>query len=173
MSIKDFNKPRPDSPYDQGYFKPQNPIKYISRDKRIIYRSSLEKKFCETCDKDPNILEWGSEMIRIPYTFKDFNAKTGQIQVKTLGYYPDYIIKVLTKSGEKKKYLVEVKAAAFLKCPPNISKNASRKTKISYIKKKRIYLQNKAKAIAAQEWCKKQSHEINYIFLTEKFFSGI
>lgn len=172
-NIKDFNKPTLNGPHKQGYYKLKNPIKYISKDKRIIYRSSLEYKFCKLCDEDPKILEWGSEIIRIPYTMKVKDVKTGQVSTKTYGYWPDYLIKIQCNDGTRKKYLIEVKAGAFLVDPEKPSKNATRQKKKSYIKKKKIYLTNKAKCLAAIEWCSKQTQIIEYKFLTESFFRGI
>ena len=39
-------------------FKPSNPQKYQGDPENIICRSSWERKFCNYCDTNPNILKW-------------------------------------------------------------------------------------------------------------------
>ena len=53
------------SQYKQGIYKPSD--KYVGSNKPI-YRSSWELKFFRWCDSNPNVLEWTSESICIPYT---------------------------------------------------------------------------------------------------------
>ena len=51
----------------QGIFLPINPKKYIGNEKPV-YRSGYELKFFRWCDNNPNVLEWASEAVIIPYT---------------------------------------------------------------------------------------------------------
>ena len=51
----------------KGKYITRNSAKYRGDYRNIIYRSSWELKFMKYCDMNPNILEWGSEEIVIPY----------------------------------------------------------------------------------------------------------
>ena len=53
------------------------------------------------CDRNPNILEWGSEEIIIPYR----SPLDGRIH----RYFPDFYIKVRETGGKIQKYIIEVK----------------------------------------------------------------
>ena len=64
-----------------GRFVPTNPKKYKGNYTTIYYRSLWERKFMVYCDKNPNILQWGSEEIYIPY----FLPTDGKIH----RYFPD------------------------------------------------------------------------------------
>ena len=50
-----------------GKYRPTNIKKYRGDYRNIIYRSLWERKFMKYCDKNSNILEWGSEEVIIPY----------------------------------------------------------------------------------------------------------
>ena len=67
-------------------FKPSFPRKYKGNAKNIICRSSWERRFCNYCDINENIIEWGSEEFFIPYV----SPKDNRVH----RYYPDFIIKV-------------------------------------------------------------------------------
>ena len=51
----------------RGRYIPSKPQKYKGDSSNIIYRSLWERKFMVYCDRNDNILEWGSEEIIIPY----------------------------------------------------------------------------------------------------------
>ena len=53
------------------------------------------------CDKNSNILEWGSEEIIIPYR--------SPLDQRIHRYFPDFYIKVRDNSGKVKKYVIEIK----------------------------------------------------------------
>ena len=84
-----------------GKFRPINIEKYRGNQLNIIYRSLWERKFMKYCDKNPNILEWGSEEIIIPYR-SPFDNRIHM-------YFPDFYIKVRENTGQIKKYIIEVK----------------------------------------------------------------
>ena len=135
-----------------GRYSPKDTTKYKGDPKNIIYRSSWELKFMIYCDKNPAILEWGSEEIFIPYI--------SPLDGKRHKYYPDFYIKVRDKTGKVKKYLVEVKPAYQVK-GPQVQK---RKTK-KYITEVTTYAVNQAKWTAAKEFC--ADHMWEFIILTE------
>lgn len=163
MGYKDFNKPRKNAwCQNTGYYPLKNPDKYINSDKRVIYRSKMELKFCANCDENPKIIRWASEeeFMAIQYIHP--------LKQKISKYYPDYYVEVQTKDGIK-KYMVEVKPRDMLKKPPPLHPNATRKQIINRNKKLANIATNLAKNRAASEWCKKRG--IQYIFLTETFFN--
>lgn len=55
----------------------------------------------ETFDKNPNIIAWASESIRIPYV----NPFTGKATV----YIPDFLVTYHNKSGTQVSEIIEVK----------------------------------------------------------------
>ena len=69
----------------KGKFHPTNTKKYRGDVHNIIYRSLWERKFMVYCDKNPDIVEWGSEEIIIPYM--------SPLDRKRHRYFPDFYIK--------------------------------------------------------------------------------
>ena len=93
----------------RGRYIPSKPKKYKGDSSNIIYRSLWERKFMVYCDRNDNILEWGSEEIIIPYR----SPLDGRIH----RYFPDFYVKVKQKDGSVKKMLIEVKPKA--QCEPS------------------------------------------------------
>ena len=104
-------------------------------------------------DLNPNILSWGSESVIIPYQ----NPLTGRVS----RYFVDFNVTMRDKSGELKKYLIEVKPYA--QTIPPVQKN--RKTK-SLMRQQAEYVKNQAKWQAAMQWS--QKHDQTFVILTEK-----
>ena len=88
----------------RGRYIPANPKKYKGDPSNIIYRSLWERKFMVYCDANDRILEWGSEEFFIPYR--------SPLDGKVHRYFPDFYVKVKTKEGKLKKWVVEVKPKA-------------------------------------------------------------
>lgn len=84
----------------RGPYSPKNPKKYVG-DKVPYYRSSWERVFMETCDMNPNVIEWASEPLRIPYFNPFKNAWTV--------YVPDFVIVYRDKSRSTVAELIEIK----------------------------------------------------------------
>ena len=135
-----------------GVFKPQNPKKYRGDYRNIIYRSLWERKFMVFCDSNPNILQWGSEEVVIPYR----SPVDGRIH----RYFVDFNIKIRTKSGVVKKYLIEIKPKKQTVPPPESKK----KTK-TYRTNAMTYLKNRAKWEAAKDWA--EDRQMDFMILTE------
>ena len=146
-----------DGKYNQGYFRPQNPQKYIGNPNNIVYRSSWELRFMRWCDRNENIIEYGSEEFFIPYI--------SPVDNRVHRYYPDFIIKVKESTGKIKTYVIEVKPARQT-VPP---KKKSRITK-SFLYEAQTYAVNQAKWKAAEEWCADRLLEFKVI--TEKELFG-
>jgi hypothetical protein len=137
--------------YNQGRFHPQNPEKYKGDHNNIIYRSSWEIKFMRYCDRNPSVLEWGSEEFFIPYLDPTTN--------KVRRYFPDFFIKVKTSKGEIKRYIIEVKPKRQT-IPPQ---QTPKKRKKTFINEVMTYEKNIAKWKAAKEFCEDRKLEFKII----------
>lgn len=140
-----------DGKYNQGYFRPQNPQKYLGDPNNIVYRSGWELKFMRWCDRNENILEYGSEEFFIPY----FDPTTSRVR----RYFPDFIIKVREQSGDIKKYVIEIKPKRQTIPPVQTSKKRTR----TFINEVKTYAVNEAKWKAAKEFCADRMLEFRII----------
>ena len=154
MSIKNV-KPTKNSGFNQGYFKPDFPEKYIGPTP-IIYRSSWERKFMIWCDKNDKVEKWSSEPVEIKYWYR----KTS----KAHKYYPDFYFKQLQQDGSYKEYLVEIKPKAQIQ-PPQMPKKRSKKALESFKFLAEQYVKNMDKYNAAKEYASNRGW--NFIILTE------
>ncbi len=140
----------------KSLFKPTKPKKYKGDARNIICRSSWERRFCNWCDTNESILEWGSEEFWIPYL--------SPIDNRTHRYFPDFIIKVKESTGDIKTYVIEVKPKRQTK-PPIKKKRVSK----SYLYEIKTYSVNQAKWNAASEWCKDRKIEFKVLTENELF----
>ena len=85
----------------KGKYQPLFPTKYKGDCTNIIYRSLWERKFMVYCDKNENILEWGSEEIIVPYR--------SPVDNRYHRYFPDFYIKYKDNNGKIKKSIIEIK----------------------------------------------------------------
>lgn len=131
----------------QGVYTPNHPEKYIGNVKEIIYRSSWELSFNKFLDNNPNVLNWNSEEIAIPYKHP--------IKGKMARYYPDYWIKYKNKDGVVKTEIIEVKP----KNQVNKPKRGSKHDKMRWIV-------NMEKWKAAKMFCDRNN--IEFRILTEQ-----
>ena len=76
--------------FKQGAFTPRNPDKCMNKS-APRYRSSWELVFMQMCDNHPHIVQWGSEVVKIPYV----NPLTGKLVTVVV---PDAIIVVKARS---------------------------------------------------------------------------
>lgn len=112
-----------------------------------------ERKFMVWCDKNENILEWGSETIVIPYV--------SPVDNRFHRYFPDFYIKARTRTGKTLKYIVEIKPKA--QCaPPKAQKKVTKR----YLTEIKTYAVNDAKWKAAKEYC--ADRKMQFMILTEK-----
>jgi hypothetical protein len=135
-----------------GIYRANNPNKYKGNPMNIIYRSLWELKFMKFCDNNPSIVEWGSEEVIIPYR--------SPIDGRVHRYYVDFYIKVLTKDGEYRKYLIEIKPKNQTAPPPP----PKRQTKL-YKDKVLTFIKNQAKWQAANNFC--ETRQMKFLILTE------
>tara|TARA_B100000686_G_C15916898_1_gene537626 strand:- start:2 stop:445 length:444 start_codon:yes stop_codon:yes gene_type:complete len=136
-----------------GRYVPTNPKKYKGNPTTIYYRSLWERKFMVYCDKNPRILEWGSEEIIIPYLL----PTDGKVH----RYFPDFYIKVKRSDNKIRKMIIEVKPEKYTKPP----KKPKKETK-SFIKDVYEWGRNQAKWKHAREYCRDRN--MDFLILTEK-----
>jgi len=136
-----------------GKFKPSNPGKYKGDPTNIIYRSLWERKLMVWCDRNENVVEWGSEEIIIPYI--------SPVDSRVHRYFPDFYVRARTRSGRTEKFIIEVKPLAQTKEP----KKKSKVTK-TYLNEIKTYAVNQAKWRAAREYC--NDRRMKFLVLTEK-----
>ena len=161
--------------YTQGYFVPKHPekcvnlhpensqydiVKAIKPTDTCTYRSSWELKFMMFCDKYSSILEWGSEILKIPYI--------SEVDGKQHKYVTDFYFVCRDRNKNIVKYILEVKP----KCQiavlnehneiiyPNPPKHRTQKTIRSWQERCNILRINNSKWTYARKWCK----DHGYIF---------
>ena len=139
--------------YYQGKFKPKNPSKYKGNPCEIYYRSSWEKKFMIFCDNNDSIIEYSSEETVIPYRC----PTDGRVH----RYYPDFYIKVKSKTGSISKYLIEVKPKRQVAGPVEKPKRKTAAWKREVL----TYMKNRAKWAAAEDFC--EDRQMKFLILTE------
>ena len=139
-------------PYS-GKYKPAYPRKYKGNPTNIIYRSLWERKFMDFCDHNNSIIEWGSEEIIIPYRC----PTDGRVH----RYYPDFYIKVKSRTGQAKKYIIEVKPKKQTQKP---NEKPKRKT-AAWKREVLTYIKNRAKWDAAEDFC--EDRQMSFVILDE------
>ena len=143
-------------PYLQGVYKPVT--KKYKGSQHPVYRSSWELRFFKWCDNNPNVIEWTSESVVIPYT--------SPIDNKTHRYFVDNTVKI--KEGDKLvKYLIEIKPKKqTVKPKPHGNKKQS-----TILYENMNYIRNMAKWAAAEKWCKTRGYKFQ-ILTEEHLFNG-
>ena len=137
----------------QGIYSPRHPEKYVGK-QPIRYLSSWELKFFRWCDYlNPNVLEWASEAVIIPYI--------NPIDGKAHRYYTDGVLAIREGAGIS-KYVIEIKPSKQLS-PPVPGK---RKKQSTIIHENVQFITNNAKWEAARKWCCEKGYK--FLILTEK-----
>jgi len=154
MSIKNV-KPTNNSGFNQGYYKPLYPDKYVGK-VPVIYRSSWELKFMKMCDNREDIVKWASEPVEIKYCSSMDN--------KEHSYFPDFYIKV-KKGKQFEETLVEIKPEQQLKKPEPPTKNSKQALK-NYKFLAEQFIKNRDKYKYAKEWAKNRGWR--FVVMTEK-----
>lgn len=137
--------------WNQGIFKPKNTEKYIGN-LPITYRSSWERTLMNVFDNHPNVEQWASESIQIPYV-SPFDGRWHK-------YIPDFLVVYTDKNGKKHGEVIEVKPST--QTHPELARSKRDKEAI---------ILNQAKWQYAIEWCKKQGLEFR-IMTEEQIYAG-
>jgi len=139
--------------FAQGKFNLKNPDKYVGN-KTPTYRSGWEFTFMKFCDEHPNVSQWASEAIRIPYR----NPLTGKHTI----YVPDFFIVYADKGGRKRVELIEVKPSS-----------QALKEKLGRSRANQAhYVVNQAKWEAARAWCKQKGIFFRIVTEQDIFHNG-
>lgn len=133
------------SKVQSGEFTPKNPDKYKGR-YPINYRSSWELTVFNMFDAHPNVLEWASESLKIPY----MHPFKGNMTY----YVPDIVAKFIDKNGRQHVEVIEIKPL----------KETLREHAKSRYDQAMIVI-NEAKWKAAQAFCSRQG--MRFRILTE------
>jgi hypothetical protein len=136
-----------------GTFRPKNPQKYKGDYTNIIYRSSWELKLMMWFDTHPDVLEWSSEEIIIPYR--------SPIDGKVHRYFPDFYVRKRNKDGIIETIIVEVKPYAQTQEPKK-----QKKVSKSYINEVKTWGINSYKWKAARDYC--EDRKWKFQIITEK-----
>jgi hypothetical protein len=137
----------------KGTFRPTNPKKYKGDHRNIVYRSRWELMLMQKFDTHPDVLEWGSEEIIIPYR--------SPLDNRIHRYFPDFLVKMKNRDGKIEEVLIEVKPLAQTK-PPEIQSKPTKR----YINEVATWGVNSSKWKAAEEVCKDRGWRFQII--TEK-----
>lgn len=133
-----------------GTYTPINPKKYNGDYRKIIYRSSWEKRVMLWLDKNVNVISWSSEEIVVPYK--------SPADGKYHRYFVDFFAQVRTSDGKLKSYLLEVKPKKQA-TEPLVKKRLTKQ----YINEVVTWSVNQAKWAAATEYCKDRSWEFKIL----------
>ena len=109
----------------KGKFRASNPSKYKGDASKITYRSRWELVVMQNLDHHPDVLEWSSEEIIIPYR--------SPIDGKIHRYFPDFIVTKINSHGKKVTAIIEVKPYKQT-LPPKNTKGKRLKTFLTEVK---------------------------------------
>lgn len=158
--------------FTKGTFYPKNIDKCLNYNgklpgvKPVTYRSSWELKVCNFCDRKENVLEWGSEVITLPYINENDNKKHN--------YTPDFKITIRDRKGNIITYICEVKPASQSEkfdemgvlIMPKAPKRMTQKSVAKWQERCDVVRMNHSKWVFAREMCKKEGY--TFKILTEK-----
>jgi len=94
--------------YINGSYKPKNREKCINKEEPV-YRSSLERKAFEILDSHPSVIEWGAEIVTVPYY--------SSVKGRKSRYIVDLYVKLEDKNHEIQEFLIEIKPSDQCKPP--------------------------------------------------------
>lgn len=137
-----------------GMYMPTNKQKYKGNINKITYRSNLEKYYFNYMDLNPQVLEWNSEEVIVPYISPVDNTHHR--------YYIDLWVKVKTKNGKLKQVLIEIKPSNECDLPKMPESGLT----AGYKKACLTYLVNQKKWEYARNYAEK--HNMTFQILTEK-----
>lgn len=127
----------------KGIFKPKNPDKYKGDPTNIIYRSRWELKLMMYLDNHPDVKQWASEELVIPYR--------SPIDGKVHRYFPDFWVRKINRQGKEEVDVIEVKPK-YQTVEPKAQKNLTKK----YLYEVQTWGVNKSKWIAAEKFCRER-----------------
>ena len=124
-----------------GRYKVVNIKKYKGDFDNVIYRSMWEKKVFQWCDNNPDVKEWSSEEVVVPYYYEVDKR------------YHRYFVDIKITFTNNKTILVEIKPEKETE-PPTGEKRTKR-----YINEGLTYIKNMNKWEAANDYAKDRGWE--------------
>jgi hypothetical protein len=146
--------------WKQKLYELNNPQKYIGDPRKLVYKSSWEEEAFKVCDNNPNVIEWGYEIVDIPYAVP---GKTNPNVKRIKKYFPDLYVVSKTSDNKIRKQMIEIKPDKQTK--PGRSRNPKTRLYEEY-----VFTINQLKWAAAEEWCKARG--IEFVVVTEKSLFG-
>ncbi len=129
-------------PTYQGKFTPKNPEKYRGDPKEIVYRSMWEKYCFMWADTNPQVKQWSSEEVVIPYLY--------EVDRKQHRYFVDMFIRF----EDGRTILVEIKPFKETQVPVFPGRKTPR-----YMTESLTYVKNQNKWKAAENYAKDRGWE--------------
>ena len=155
------NRKRNQAP--QTKYTCRNPQKYKG-EHPITLRSRWEVSFAQFCDLNPDVLEWASEPVQIPYPDPTRRLSNGRPRPSV--YVPDFLMRI-KKNKKVNGRIIHVIETLLIEIKP------SHETYITEARNKRdmeAIQKNHGKWTMAQSWCKRRG--ISFRVLTEKDLFG-
>jgi hypothetical protein len=144
-----------------GRFRPKNPEKYKGDPTKVFYRSLWEFKVMRKFDEHPDIVEWQSEELAIPYM--------NPVKGKTSRYFPDFVIKKRIGENKYQMIMIEVKPKKQTMPPDPANRNKTPSGRVSrrFLNEAATYAVNEAKWKAAKRYCDERGWYFQILTETE------
>ena len=120
----------------KGFYKVRNESKYLGDDKNVVYRSGWEHSVMRWLDDSPQVKEWSSEEVVIPYLC--------QTDKRMHRYFIDFYVKFT----DGRVVLIEVKPNKETQ-PPKAGRGSSRQRVLN---EGMTYIKNQSKWSAARDY---------------------
>jgi len=159
--------PKQGTKYRQGLYLPRNKDKIIKLNSQggLFYRSGLEQKMMVYLDTNENIVFWGAEHLRVPYTKTEWVSETQEYKTTEHGYYPDFYYELKRKDGTVAKVVAEVKPYSET-IEPKLADRPTAKQLKNFEYALKMYNKNLSKWKAMIEYCERKGFE--FIIITEQ-----
>ena len=119
----------------KGKYTVKDRKKYVGDPDKVVYRSLWERNAFRWVENQPNIVEWGSEEVIVPYICET-DRKVHR-----------YFIDLYFKTTDGKKYLIEIKPSKETKPPKKPARQSRR-----YLSEALTYVKNQSKWKAANKF---------------------
>jgi hypothetical protein len=161
------NAPTKQGKYKQGLFTPKNKDKIIKLNTQggLFYRSGLELKMMVYLDNNPNIIHWGAEHLRVPYTKTEWVSESQEFRTTEHSYYPDFYYELKKENDEVSRVVAEVKPASETK-EPKLAENPTSKQLKNFEYALKMYNKNLSKWKHMIAYCERKGFK--FIIITEE-----
>ena len=135
----------------------------------LYYRSGLEQKMMIYLDNNDNIINWGAEHLKIPYTKTEWISEKQEFKTSEHVYYPDFYYELKKSDGSISRVVAEVKPDSETS-EPKLANNPTSKQLKNFEYALKMYNKNLSKwkyMIAYRE-----NKGFEFIIITEKHLGG-